>query len=90
MIVEALPADAAGNLDPPDAGEVVLTVPSPESLAREPDAVRRAIRLAGHGAAPLVIVVDAAEEVRDEELASALEAAEHSDRPVIVRIIRDG
>jgi hypothetical protein len=88
-IVEVLAADAAGHLDPPDVGEVVLSVPSPESLAREPDTVRRAIRLAGRGPEPLVVIVEAAEELRDEELGAALDAAEHGDRPVILRIIRD-
>jgi hypothetical protein len=89
VVVEAMPPDASGHLGPPDVGEIVLSVPSPESLSREPEAVRRAIRLAGHGPEPLVVVVEAAEELRKEELASALEAAGHSDRAVILRIIRD-
>ena len=47
------------------------------------------IAQAGTGAEPLVIVVQAAEELRDEELAPVLEASRHTERPVILRIIRD-
>jgi len=70
-VVEAGPADEAGALVPSDHGEVVLSVLSPEALAREPE------------------VVEAAEEVRDEELAPVVEAAKANPRPVILRIIRD-
>jgi hypothetical protein len=35
------------------------------------------------------VVVEAAEEIRDDELAAVVEAANHSPRPVILRIIRD-
>ncbi len=88
-VVEAGPADEAGALVPPDHGEVVLSVPSPEALAREHDEVRRVIREAGQGVEPLVVEVEAAEEVRDEELAPVVEAAKEGPRPVILRIIRD-
>ena len=88
-VVEAGPADEAGALVPPDHGEVVLSVPSPEALARERDEVRRVIREAGQGVEPLVVVVEAAEEVRDDELAAVVEAAKANPRPVILRIIRD-
>ena len=40
-VVEAGPADEAGALVPSDHGEVVLSVLSPEALAREPEEVRR-------------------------------------------------
>ena len=88
-VVEAGPADEAGALVPSDHGEVVLSVLSPEALAREPEEVRRVIREAGQGVEPLVVVVEAAEEVRDEELAPVVEAAKANPRPVILRIIRD-
>jgi hypothetical protein len=88
-VVEAGPADEAGALVPPDHGEVVLSVPSPEALARERDEVHRVIGRAGEGVEPLVVVVEAAEEIRDDELAAVVEAANHSPRPVILRIIRD-
>ena len=68
-------ADAEGRIAPPDVGQVVLSVPSPETFVREPDTVRRVIDGAGTGEAPLVVVVEAAEELRDDELAVVLAAA---------------
>jgi hypothetical protein len=90
VVVVAGPTDAEGHLEPPAAGEVVMSVPSPEGLAREADEVRRVIGRAGTGVEPLVVVVEAAEELRDDELAAVLEAAEHPSRAVILRIVRDG
>ncbi|HEV3229964.1 MAG TPA: hypothetical protein VGY97_10850 [Solirubrobacteraceae bacterium] len=89
VVVELGPTDAEGTLEPPAAGEVVLSVPSPEALGREAAEVRRVIGRAGTGVEPLVIVVEAAEELREDELASVLEAAGHTSRAVILRIIRD-
>jgi hypothetical protein len=89
VVIEHGLTDAEGNLEPPSGGEVVLSVPSPESLAREPDEVRHVITRAGHGVEPLVVVVEAAEELREEEVRAALSAAEHSARPVILRVIRN-
>ena len=90
ILVEIGATDEEGNLEPPLGGEVVLSVPSPEALAREAAEVRRVIEQAGTGAEPLVVVIEAAEELRDEELAPALEAAGHTSRPVILRVIRNG
>jgi hypothetical protein len=89
VAVAAGPADADGHLEPPSAGHVVLSVPSPEALIREPDAVRRVIAGAGKGTEPLVVEVEAAEELRDDELAVVLDAAEHAPRRVILRVLRD-
>jgi hypothetical protein len=89
VAVVAGPADAEGHLDPPAAGEVVLSVPSPEALTRDPGEVRRVIAEAGTGTEPLVVVVQAAEELRDDELAVVLDAAGRSSRPVILRALRD-
>jgi hypothetical protein len=88
-VIDAGPSDEAGSLEAPDAGEIVLSVPSPETLARERDEVRRVIAHAGPGSEPLVVVVEAAEELREEELAGVLDAAQKSSRPVILRIFRD-
>jgi hypothetical protein len=88
-VVEPGPTDVEGNLEAATAGEVVLSVSSPEALRREAGAVRRVIRHAGTGAEPLLLVVEAAEELREDELAAVLEAAEHAPRPVILRIVRD-
>ena len=89
VVVEVGPTDAEGHLEPPAAGEVVLSVPSPEALARDPGEVRRVLAQAGTGVEPLVVAVQAAEALRDEELSAVLEAADHTSRAVILRIIRD-
>jgi hypothetical protein len=89
VVVEVGPTDAEGTLEPPAEGEVVLSVASPEALAREADEVRRVIAHAAAGVEPLVIVVEAAEELRQEELAPVLEAAALTSRPVIMRVIRN-
>jgi hypothetical protein len=90
VVVTAGPADEEGHLEPPAAGEVVLSVPSPEALARDPDDVRRVIARAGTGEEPLVVVVEAADEVREDELAAIVAAVEHTSRGVILRVLRDG
>ncbi|HWF71780.1 MAG TPA: hypothetical protein VG186_00465 [Solirubrobacteraceae bacterium] len=90
VVVERGPTDARGHLEPPAAGKVVLSVLSPEALAREADEVRRVIAHPGTGVEPLVVVIEAAEELRDEEIAVLLEAARESPRPVILRVLRDG
>jgi hypothetical protein len=89
VVVELGPTDARGYLEAPSAGQVVLSVPSPEALEREPGDVRRAIGQSGTGVEPLLVVIEAAEQVGDEELDVLLAAARHSSRAVIVRIIRD-
>lgn len=89
VAVEAGPTDAEGNLEAPAAGEVVLSLPSPEALRREAGELRRVIGLAGTGVEPLVVVVEAAEELREEELTALLAAAAHTSRAVILRIVRD-
>jgi hypothetical protein len=81
--------DAQGNLESIAAGQVVLSLPSPEALERESVEVRRVIGQAGTGVEPLVIVVEAAEELRTVELETVLDAAQHTTRAVILRIIRD-
>jgi hypothetical protein len=90
VVVEFGPTDAEGHLEASAAGQVVLSVPSPEALKREPRDVRRAIGQAGTGTEPLIVAVEAAEQLREEELDLLLDAARRSSRAVIVRIIRDG
>jgi hypothetical protein len=87
-VVEPGPTDSEGNLESA-AGEVVLSVPSPEALRHDARAVRRVIEGAGTGVEPLLLVVEAAEELREDELAAVLEASEHASRAVILRIVRD-
>jgi hypothetical protein len=90
VVIVAGPTDSEGYLEPPAAGDVVLSVPSPEALAREADEVRRVIVGAGTGVPPLVVVVEAADELRDDELAALLDAAGRTSRAVILRIMGDG
>jgi hypothetical protein len=80
-------AEADGRLEPPEAGEIVMSVLSPEALTREPDEVRDAIRQAPAGHEPLVIIVEAAEYLREDELAVVLDAAADTPRRVIVRVM---
>jgi hypothetical protein len=90
VAVDSAPTDDEGGLEVAGPGEVVMSVPSPETLAREADEVRRVIADAGTGAEPLVVEVEAAEELRDDELAAVLDAAGRTERPVILRVMRDG
>jgi hypothetical protein len=89
VVVQLGPADEQGYLEAPSAGQVVLSVPSPEALEREAGDVRRAIGQSGTGVEPLIVAVEAAEQLRDEELDVLLDAARRSSRAVIMRIIRD-
>lgn len=90
VVVEPGPTDAEGNLESARAGQVVLSVASPEALRHEAPEVRRVIERAGTGVEPLLLVVEAADELREDELAAVVEAAEHASRAVILRIVRDG
>ncbi len=81
--------EPGGQLGPPEAGEIVMSVLSPEALVRERQEVREILRRADSGAEPLVILVEAAEELREDELAAVLEAAERARRPVILRVLAD-
>jgi hypothetical protein len=85
-VVETLPAGADGRLEPPEAGEVVMSVLGPEGLRRDADTLRRVVDEAGTGSKPLVVLVEAAEELRDDELAPVLDAAARSRRPLILRV----
>jgi hypothetical protein len=87
VVLEHLPAAPDGTLTPLRAGEVVLTVSSPEALRREPDEVRDAIAGAAADGDPLVVLVEGAEFLREDELDAVLAAARQSSRLVILRIM---
>jgi len=87
VLIEHLPVGEDGRLLPPAAGEIVLTVASPEALRREPDEVERVILAAADGGAPLVVLVDGAEFLRDDELEAVMIAAAQTERVVILRIL---
>jgi hypothetical protein len=88
VVVERGATDEAGVLEPPIAGQVVLSLPSPEALRRDPDTVRQVIDDAGTSVEPIVVVIEAAEELRDDEVAVVRAAADRARRPVILRVIR--
>jgi hypothetical protein len=52
--------------------------------------VHRVLAGAGTGVEPLVVVVEAADELREEELGAVVAAAERAPRAVILRVLRDG
>lgn len=90
VVVERGATDEQGVLEPPAAGQVVLSVPSPEALRRQADTIRQVIDDAGTSTEPIVVVIEAAEELREDELGMVLTAAGRAPRPVILRVIRDG
>jgi hypothetical protein len=89
VALDHVAGDAEGRLGPPEAGEVVMSVLSPEALIRERHQVHDVVRRAADADEPLVIIVQAAEELREDELAVVLAAAAHTHRPVILRIMAD-
>jgi len=89
VVLDHIRGDADGCLGPPDAGEVIMSVLSPEALTRERRQVQDVVRRAT-GAEPLVIIVQAAAELREDQLAVVLAAAGHTHRPVILRIMGSG
>jgi hypothetical protein len=89
IVLDQVQREADGRLAPPEAAEIVMSVPSPEALAREPDEVRDVIDRAPGNHQPLMIIVEAAEELREEELAVVLDATARTSRRVIVRIMAD-
>jgi hypothetical protein len=60
---------------------------SPEALRREPDEVRGVIRRAAGTGGPLIVRVEGAEYLREEELTAILDAAAETQRIVIMRIM---
>ena len=86
-VVDRVAAEPDGRLGPPEAGEVVMSVLSPEALRSDQQQVRDVIRQAAPGSGPLVIVIEAAEELREDELAAVLDAAARADRAVVLRVL---
>jgi hypothetical protein len=89
VVVEHFPLDDGGRLEAPEAGEVILSVLSPEALRREPQRVRDAVRQAADSDQPPVLIVEAAEELREDELAVVLDAADRAHRIVIMRVMEN-
>jgi hypothetical protein len=89
VVLDHFPGDEDGRLGPPEAGEIVMTVPSPETLRRDQPEVQEAVLGAEDEDQPPVILVEAAEYLREDELAPVLEAADLAQRVVILRILSD-
>jgi hypothetical protein len=85
-VTEAVPADPEGRIVPPEGGNVVLSFLSPEALRREPEQVRREISQA-ETEAPPVVVVEVAEELREDELSVLVQAADEAGRTVLLCVI---
>jgi hypothetical protein len=89
VLLDHVTPAADGRLGPPEAGEVVMSVLSPEALIRQRQEVRDVVRRAGAGDEPLLIIVQAATELREDELAPVLAAAAHTHRRLILRVMAD-
>lgn len=89
VALDQVPPGADGRLTPSETGEVILSVLSPEALAREPQQVRDVIRGAPAVGEPLMILVEAAEQLREDELAVVADAAREARRQVILRVMSD-
>jgi hypothetical protein len=85
-VIERVAANVDGTIQPPEAGQVVLSFLSPEALRREADQVGREIR-PDDPSEPPVVVIEVAEELREDELAALLKAAEQAGRTVILCIL---
>jgi hypothetical protein len=86
VVIERLPADAEGKIEPPEAGQVVLSFLSPEALIREAEQLSHEVHRADTSEPP-VVVVQVAEEVREDEIAVLLQAAAHAGRTLILCIL---
>jgi hypothetical protein len=90
VVVQTGPTDDEGRLEAAAAGQPILSLPSPEALERESAAVRRVVGQAGEGVEPIVLVLEAAEALSEEQLRVVVDAAAHTSRAVILRVIADG
>ena len=90
VVIEHATTDSEGRLEAIEAGQALLTLPSPEGIEREADEVRRVIGQAGTGVEPIVLVLETGEELTEAQLQIVLGAAAHSSRAVILRVIADG
>lgn|SRR5487761_212877 len=86
-VIEQLPADSDGRIEPPEAGEVVLSFLSPEALRREAETVRREVREADSDEPP-VVVLQVAEYLREDELSVLVAAADQARRTVILCVLQ--
>src|ERR1700760_3919058 len=87
VVIAGIEPDQEGRIPAPLAGQVVLTVLSPETLPREAEEIRRVINGEPDESEPAIVIVEEAEFLRAEEMAPVLEASRRSPRVVILRVI---
>jgi hypothetical protein len=87
VVIAGIQADQEGRIPAPLAGQVVLTVLSPETLPREAEEIRRVIDSEPDESEPAIVIVEEAEFLRADEMAPLLEASRRSPRSVILRVI---
>jgi hypothetical protein len=90
IVLTTVAPGASGRVEPPDPGKVVYTLLSPEGLVRERDEVRAAVAAAGPGDEPAVVVLEAASELRADEVAAALDVLAAAERDLILAVLGDG
>jgi hypothetical protein len=88
VVLDHITPGEDGRLSPPPAGQVVMSVPSPEALARDREEVQHSVTQADPDQPP-VIIVEAGEYLREDELAAVLDAADSADLTVILRVLAD-
>jgi hypothetical protein len=88
VVLDHFATGTDGHLEPPGGGEVVLSVLSPEAL-RDRQQVQDVLLQTDTSDEPPVIIVEAAEELREDELDAVLDAADRVHRVVILRIMAD-
>jgi hypothetical protein len=88
VVLDHFATSPDGHLEPPGGGEVVLSVLSPEAL-RDRQQVQDVLLQTDTSDEPPVILVEAAEELREDELDAVLDAADRAQRVVILRIMAD-
>lgn len=88
VVLDHVVPEADGSLGPPEAGEVILSVLSPEAL-REPGQVSNVIRQDPVAGEPPVIIIRTGEYLREDELVVVTDAAARWHRTVILRILSD-
>jgi hypothetical protein len=87
VVIEPVQPGADGRIEAPEAGRVVLSFLSPEDLRRESDQINREFSL-NIGSEPPVVVIQVAEELREDQLVILLQAAEQAKRPVILCVLQ--